>query len=155
MIDGFEYELNKMLVETYKLILKVEENTINSLKESDLTINAIHLLEAVGSSDEGVTISDIAQMLDITLPSVTAFVNKLEKKGYVNKVRCGEDGRRVLVSLTKQGNRVVAAHTYFHEQMVKNISKVFNNNEKEVLLVCIDKLNGFFRKNAAKGGGKK
>lgn len=148
MIDGFEHELNKMLVETYRLITKVEENTVNNLRTSDLTINAIHLLEAVGDSGDGITISEIADRVGITLPSVTAFVNKLEKKGYVTKIKCNEDGRRVLVSLTKQGRKITNAHAFFHEQMVKNISKVFDEKEKDVLLGCIDKLNDFFKGKA-------
>ncbi|HHW89328.1 MAG TPA: MarR family transcriptional regulator, partial [Clostridiales bacterium] len=94
--------------------------------------------------EKGVTISDIAQDLDITLPSVTVAINKLQRKGYVQKIKISEDGRKVNVVLTKLGKKVDAVHKYFHEQMTKDISKEFSKEEKSILLKGISKLNDFF-----------
>ncbi|HEY8444470.1 MAG TPA: MarR family transcriptional regulator [Clostridia bacterium] len=144
MMDAFEQELNKLLVDTYRSIVKVEESTIKNSKTLDLTINEMHMLEAIAKYDEGATISDIAQDLDITLPSVTVAINKLQRKGYVEKIKSSDDGRKVNVALTKLGRKVNAVHQYFHEQMTKDISKAFTKEEKSVLLKSISKLNDFF-----------
>ncbi|HEY8424290.1 MAG TPA: MarR family transcriptional regulator [Clostridia bacterium] len=144
MMDSFEQELNKLLVDTYRSILKVEENTIKSSKALNLSISEMHMLEAIAKNEKGVTISDIAQELDITLPSVTVAINKLQKKGYVEKIKSSDDGRKVIVALTKLGKKVNAVHQYFHEQMTKDISKEFSKEEKMILLKGIAKLNNFF-----------
>ena len=93
-MDAFAAELNTILVDTFRTIMKIEENTVRKMKNSDLTISEVHVLEAVGKSGNP-SVSDIAQELDISLPSVTVAINKLEKKGYVSKSRCAEDGRQV------------------------------------------------------------
>ncbi len=84
MLSAFEKELNEILVDTFRTILKVEEATLKGTGRIDLSISEMHLLETVGKyKEEGATISDIAQELGITLPSVTVAINKLARKGYV------------------------------------------------------------------------
>ena len=111
----FEEQLNEVIVDTYRSILRVEENILKRSDQTDLSISEIHMLEAVGKGkDRRRTISELAEVLNITLPSVTVAINKLMKKGYVEKVRGEEDGRIVYVSLTRQGRRIDSAHRYIH-----------------------------------------
>ena len=92
----------------------------------------MHLLEEVGKSGEGgVSIGDLAQKLGITPPSVTAAINKLEKKGSVSKNKCSKDGRVVYVSLTRLGIKIDSVHRYFHRQMISNISEELNEEERQ------------------------
>jgi DNA-binding MarR family transcriptional regulator len=146
VLDSFEKELNDILVDTFRSILKVEEETLKKTL-IDLSISELHLLEAVGKNrEQGRTISELAQELDITLPSVTIAIKKLLKKGYVTKVKSGEDGRMVYVVLTKQGRKVDNAHRYFHRQMVRQVSSEFSEEEKQILARGIAKLDEFFKK---------
>lgn len=153
MLDAFSNQLNELLVDTYHLILKVEEQELKNTGKIDLSLNEMHVIEAVGPDLEGKTISDIAAKLSITLPSVTVAINKLVKKGYVEKVRGEQDGRTVLVTLTKRGKKMYSVHRYFHEQMIRNISADFTNDEKETLLNGFLKLNEFFKQRVSKNGG--
>ena len=80
----FEEQLNAVIVDTYRSILKVEETILKRSDKIDLTINEMHLIESVGKGkNKQRTISEIAEDLGITLPSVTVGINKLMKKGYV------------------------------------------------------------------------
>ncbi|MPN05234.1 hypothetical protein SDC9_152484 [bioreactor metagenome] len=113
----------------------------------DLTVNEMHLLESVEKNgDNGITISDIAEDLHITLPSVTIAINKLMKKGYVEKKRGGSDGRMVYVVLTRHGHRVNLVHHKFHEDMVSAVSGELSEEEKDVLIIGMTKLNQFFQR---------
>ena len=99
-----EEQLNDLIVDAYRSILKVEETILKRSDNIDLSINEMHMLEAVGKGkNKPKTISEIAEDLGITLPSVTVAINKLVKKGYVEKLRGEEDARIVYVTLTKQG----------------------------------------------------
>lgn len=103
----FEEELNRVIVDTYRSILRVEETILKQTDRVDLTIGELHMLESVGKGkDRRRTISEIAEDLGITLPSVTVAINKLMKKGYVEKVRGEEDARIVYVSLTRMGRKM-------------------------------------------------
>ena len=114
--------------------MRVEENILKRSDQTDLSISEIHMLEAVGKGkDRRRTISELAEVLNITLPSVTVAINKLMKKGYVEKVRGEEDGRIVYVSLTRQGRRIDSAHRYFHESMVRSIIRDMTESEMQAL----------------------
>ncbi len=145
MSDPFDKRLNEILVDTFHTILKVQERAIKDSGQSDLSISEMHLLEAVAKENEGRTISDIAQELGITLPSVTVAINKLAQKGYVEKVRGASDARMVYVTLTALGHKMDSAHQYFHDQMIRSISMGLTQDEKQVLTLCIEKLNRFFK----------
>lgn len=146
-MDAFSIELNNLLVATFRSILKVEEHILKNSGRVDLTINEVHMIESVGKlNNSGKTISDIADDLNITLPSVTIAINKLVKKGYVQKVKSDVDGRTVIVTLTKLGLKIDIAHRYFHETMVRAVSKELSEDEKASMIKGIAKLNAFFEK---------
>lgn len=142
----FEEQLNEVIVDTYRSILRVEENILKRSDQTDLSISEIHMLEAVGKGkDRRRTISELAEVLNITLPSVTVAINKLMKKGYVEKVRGEEDGRIVYVSLTRQGRRIDSAHRYFHESMVRSIIRDMTESEIQALYKGVMKLDAFLK----------
>lgn len=142
-MDLFEKELNDLLVQTYRSIGLMEEQMVCTSKHMNLSINEIHLLEAIGNR-EGLTISEISEQMGISLPSVTAAINKLVKKGYVEKTRSQVDGRVVHVTLTKMGYKADTAHRYFHIRMVRSIVHDLTEEEQAALLKGLQKLNLFF-----------
>jgi MarR family transcriptional regulator, organic hydroperoxide resistance regulator len=50
------------------------------------------------------SISDLGQRLNLDSGTLTPLLKKLEKKGYVQRVRGKHDERKVYISLTDQGN---------------------------------------------------
>jgi DNA-binding MarR family transcriptional regulator len=149
-MDSFNKELNDILVDTFKTITKIEEISIKR-SGHDLSVNEVHILEAAAEEQgRGRTISDIAEDLRITLPSVTVAINKLVKKGYVSKVRDENDGRRVYVLLTEKGMQMDRVHRFFHKKLVSNIASGLTESEKEALYAAMQKMNGFFEKRLTK-----
>lgn len=93
-MDAFQRELNALMVETYRSILKVEEGMLRQQSQMDLSIGEMHMIEAIAKEKEkGRTITDIAQDQSLSLPTVTVAINKLARKGYVEKIRDDKDGR--------------------------------------------------------------
>lgn len=80
-------------------------------------LNAIRMLGVGGRPDDGdsglrrdpvpVTVSDVADALHITRPSITKLIAQLERRGDVSKIPGEKDHRVVHVALTAQGE-----HTY-------------------------------------------
>ena len=145
-MDAFAAALNDLLVNTFHSILKLEEESLSRIGAFPLSISEMHLLEAVGRGrDAGRSITDIAKELSITLPSVTTAVNKLSKKGYVEKGPAESDKRLVIVYLTQEGRRAETAHRFFHRAMVNAASQALEADEKEALLKGLNKLHAFFK----------
>ena len=91
--------LNKVLVQLFNDILHIEEKSMNNTEFKNLSITEIHTIEAIGMEGNR-TMGEIAHDLRITLGTLTTAINKLIKKGYVERKRIEQDRRVVLVSLT-------------------------------------------------------
>ena len=144
--------LNDLLVGTYNNIGKVEERMLRNTKNNDLSICDMHMLECVSQSPrKEATISEIAQALGITLPTVTVAVKRLQQKGYVTKQRDASDGRVMQVALTPQGKKMDAAHRYFHENMVRTIVRDMEPDELSSLMSALARLNDFFESKISQG----
>jgi DNA-binding MarR family transcriptional regulator len=139
MKDKF-VEINRMLVEVYDDVNRIEEYSIKKGVFSDLSITEIHTIEAVGLYGSK-TMSEIAAKLEITMGTLTTAVDKLIKKGYMERSRSTSDRRIVNVSLTKRGKLAYRIHEKFHLDMVQAIMLDFNPEEEEILLTALSKLN--------------
>ncbi len=145
-MDDFSQKLNDLLVDTFRSILKVEEQMLQKHLTLNLSISELHLIESVGKAgEEGITITSIAEDLSVSLPSVTVAINKLQMKGYVEKTRSGADNRMVYVKLTRNGRRVNAVHSRFHEAMIEGIAGDLSEEERQTLARGIVKLNAYFK----------
>lgn len=146
-MNSLESQLNDLLVRAYRSIEIIEEVYLQSMQNLNLTISEIHLLEAVGPRVKdscGKTVSEISDGLGISTPSGTLAINKLVKKGFLTKEKSETDGRVVYVNLTNMGKKAEHAHRYFHRSMVRNITQDMQEDEKQVLLRGICKMNRFF-----------
>jgi len=147
-MDAFSVALNESITETYNNVMRVETEALKKSGKIHLSINEMHLIECVGKhGPDGCTVSEIAAGLNITRPSATVAVNKLEKKGYVTKIACEHDGRVVKVRLTREGKKIDAYHSYYHRHMVREMTKDMTDEEKAILLSATKKLNEFFKQS--------
>jgi len=145
-MDDFEKSLNNVLVDTFNLILRFEENSLKKIVSVPVTITEAHLIEAIGTQENGeTTVSEISTLQGISMPTATVAVKKLESKGFITKAPCAKDGRRTIISLTEMGKRINKAHSLFHKRMVKNISNQLQEAEKDVLFRAVAKMSNFFR----------
>ncbi len=133
-------EINRLLVEVYDDVNQIEAYSIKQGAFSDLSITEIHTIDAVGLYGSK-TMSEIALALDITMGTLTTAVDKLIKKGYVERSRSTTDRRIVNVSLTKRGKLAYRIHEKFHLDLVAVIMDDFTPQEEEILLTALRKLN--------------
>lgn len=135
--------INELLVQLFNDVLQIEEQSLKSGVLSDISITEIHTIEAIGMYNER-TMSEIAQKLKITVSTLTTAINKLIKKGYVERERIEEDRRVVLVKLTKRGKLAFRLHQRFHREMINNAIEGLSLDEEEILISSLNKINDFF-----------
>ena len=136
--------VNELLVETFNDILQIEQKALKEGILKDLSITEIHTIDAIGMY-ECRTMTEVAQELKITLGTLTAAINKLLKKGYVDRKRGEEDRRSVMIALTRKGKLAFRIHDQFHSEMVKATIDGLNEEEEEILIKSLEKLNIFFK----------
>ena len=143
MKNTTEYVLNKLLVQLFNDILQIEKNAMNNTEFKDLSITEIHTIEAIGKEGNR-TMGEIANDLRITVGNLTTAINRLIKKGYVERKRIEEDRRVVVVYLTESGKKVFDEHTLFHKEMIDEVAKNFEDYELKVLTKALSKVSEFF-----------
>ena len=143
MKNTTEYVLNKLLLQLFNDILQIEKNAMNNTEFKDLSITEIHTIEAIGKEGNR-TMGEIANDLRITVGTLTTAINRLIKKGYVERKRIEEDRRVVVVYLTESGKKVFDEHTLFHKEMIDEVAKNFEDYELKVLTKALSKVSEFF-----------
>jgi DNA-binding MarR family transcriptional regulator len=82
------------------------ERIIEELDSADVTPSQLEALHHIARHDD-VTVGDIASGLEISYPSATNMVHRLEKKGLVEKLANPKDRRAVRLRLSEDGAKVV------------------------------------------------
>lgn len=137
--------LNEILVKLFRNIGTIEENTLKKGKYKNVTVNDMHVIEAIGVG-EPKNMTAVAKTLAVTTGTLTISVNSLVKKGLVERVRSEEDRRVVLVSLSQSGKSAYEYHQKFHREMVRAVIKNLNEEEKDVLAKALSNLSDYFQR---------
>lgn len=136
--------VNDYLVSVFNDILVIEESELKKSQFNDLSITEMHTIEAIGMYKKKTT-TEVAKELQITVGTLTTAINRLVKKGYVERLRSEDDRRVVKLSLTKQGKLLFRVHQYFHGQMIKNVLKDMSPEEEAILLKALKNLHDFLQ----------
>lgn len=139
MSGGF---INDYLVSIFNNVLIIEENSLKTSRFKDLTIKEMHTLDAIGSIKDCKP-TDVAKILMVTLGTVTASLNRLESKGYIERQRSTKDRRVVHLYLTKKGRLVYRLHQKFHRRLVARITEGMSPEEFLIMKEGLIKLHDF------------
>lgn len=136
--------LNHLFVNVFNQILKIEEKVIREETDLNLTVTEMHVIEAMGKTTAK-TMTEVADKLNITLGTLTASINRLLEKGYVERTKDGEDRRIVRIALTPKGMEAFDIHNRYHGEMMDSVLTHLNDAEAEVLSTTLVKISDFFR----------
>jgi len=136
--------LNEVLVGLFRNITSIEEKALKIGEYKDLSVNDMHVIEAINIHTPK-NMSSVAKMLMVTTGTLTISVNGLVKKGYVDRARSEEDRRVVLISLTEKGCKAFAQHKKFHQSMIESIVKDLDETEQVILEKALRNMGAFFR----------
>ena len=139
-----EETLNELLVGLFKDLTDIEARCLITDEFSDITINDMHIIEAIGV-EEPKKSGTVARLMSITLGTLTKAIDGLTRKGYVNRIRSDEDKRVVKLSLTDKGKSAFYHHEQFHVHMIEHIKDGLDKTELNVLVGALAKLTDYFK----------
>jgi long-chain acyl-CoA synthetase len=90
-----------------RVLARLARHVENALAEEELSIPQYRLLAFLSQGDEAA--SKLADKLDVSRPSITALVDGLVKRGFVERRPFPDDRRRVDHVITKQGTLALRA----------------------------------------------
>lgn len=135
-------KINGYLTHIFNNVLIIEEASLQSSQFSDVSIKEMHTIDSIGEA-KVTTPSDIAKDLMVTVGTITVSLNRLEKKGYIERYRSESDRRVVNVSLTSRGRLLYRLHKKFHREMVKRLVAGLPDDSVKILQTGLENLNTF------------
>jgi len=85
--------------------------------------------------------SELAAMEKITAQSISQIINKLDKCGYINKKASADDKRKVIITISATGKKIVSEKRQEKQEWLAHaISNNLTAKEKKVLTETIDVL---------------
>lgn len=139
--------VDTLLSDTFNSILRIEERSLKNRLTEGLSIAELHTIVAVGLHEIN-SMKVVASRLDVTMATLTAAMNKLERKGFVERSRSEIDRRQVLVQLTSKGRKAFRAHESFHKKMVDSALAALTQEEEELFVSALGKIKDFFDKES-------
>ena len=122
-----------LLLDIYDKILVTEEKALNKGLFKDLSIAEMHTLEGIGLYGNR-TMSETAATLGITTGTLTVAIDRLVRKGYVERHRDSADRRVVRILLTKKGKLAYRMHGKFHTLLVDRLVSPLDDEQRQILL---------------------
>ena len=77
-------------------------------REHGLTPSQCNILSILRGEGKPLPILEIASRTITIVPGITGLIDRLEKAGFVNRLRCEKDRRVIYVALTDQGMATLA-----------------------------------------------
>lgn len=142
---GTDEVINELLVKLFKNVIEIEERCLITPEFKDISVNDMHIIEAVGI-EEPKSMSTVAKLMSITTGTLTKSIDGLSDKGYVDRERGKKDKRVVFVSLTEKGRKAYVHHEKFHRSMIGHMRDGLSEQEITVLVYALAKLNDHFNK---------
>jgi len=143
-LNSNKHVLNELLVTIFNDILEIEQTALQQGVLNDLSVTEIHTIEAIGMYKSR-TMTEVANDLNITVGTLTTAITKLVKKEYVERTRGEEDRRSVMIALTRKGKLAYRVHERFHQDMINETINGLTDEEEEVLIGSLEKVNKFFK----------
>ncbi len=77
------------------------------LREHELTPSQYNVLRILRGEGKSLPILEIAGRTITVVPGITGLIDRLERAGFVNRVRCEEDRRVIYVALAERGTQTL------------------------------------------------
>ncbi|MBD5432475.1 MAG: MarR family transcriptional regulator [Lactobacillus sp.] len=135
-------EISDALYNSYYGIERIEQTELKKSKFKDLTPNELHAIDAIGLHSH-LTTSQLAEKLHVTRATISTQVDRLVRKGYVDRIRDEKDRRIIRLKLTHRGKLVCRAYHAYHNLMVKSFLQNLDENELQTIYRAFTNLEKF------------
>ena len=99
-------QLTKTLMDDFRRIVQVLRSSHRAATKANLTGAQLFVLNTISSAQRPMSISEVAEQTRTDPSTVSVVVERLVRKGLVQRRRSGDDARRNELTLTAKGMRV-------------------------------------------------
>jgi DNA-binding MarR family transcriptional regulator len=132
---------DQVLVSLRQIIRAIDLHSKHLERESGLTGPQLLVMQLIGRSGE-TTAGVIARQVSLSQATVTSIIDRLERKGLLQRQRSTADKRKVLVTLTDSGGKALQnAPTLMQESFIQAFNEL-QDWEQAVILSSLQRVAG-------------
>ncbi|MEZ8051982.1 MULTISPECIES: MarR family winged helix-turn-helix transcriptional regulator [Vibrio] len=131
--------LNQNLEKIERFASKIWRTQVNEDPICQLSFNEYDYLKVIQSSPEPIRLTDLAIEMQVTKPSATTMVQRLERKGLVERKVSLEDARSKLVVLTSKAEVGLEEESKIYQVMAQILESRLSEQESQQLNLLLNK----------------
>ncbi|MGB1974044.1 MAG: MarR family winged helix-turn-helix transcriptional regulator [Vibrio toranzoniae] len=131
--------LNQNLEKIERFASKIWRTQANEDPICQLSYNEYDYLKVIQTSPEPIRLTDLATEMQVTKPSATTMVQRLERKGLVKRKASLEDARSKLVVLTNKAELSLEEESKIYQVMAQILESRLSEQESKQLNLLLDK----------------
>ncbi len=144
--NEYEEDLSlKLFIVLSRALESVKKEVVKDIKNYHLNLTEFAVLEFLYHKGEQ-PIQLIGKKVLLASSSITYVVDKLEEKGYLERIACPKDRRVIYGKLTEKGQNLMDDVFPQHKKAIATIFSSLTNDEKEQAIALLKKI-GLFAKS--------
>ena len=119
---------------------KINESISNALKPYDVSLQQFNVLRILrGQNGKPANLSTLNERMVTKMSNTTRLVDKLILKGFVDRITCPSNRRKVEINITSEGNKVLNKMDVAMNKAEKSVLKNISEKELEQLNILFNK----------------
>ncbi|MEZ8124838.1 MarR family winged helix-turn-helix transcriptional regulator [Vibrio splendidus] len=131
--------LDQNLEKIERFASKIWRTQVNEDPICQLSFNEYDYLKVIQASLEPIRLTDLAIEMQVTKPSATTMVQRLERKGLVERKASLEDARSKLVILTQKAEVGLEEESKIYQVMAQVLESRLSEQESHLLNLLLNK----------------
>lgn len=131
--------LNENLEKIERFASKIWRTQSKEDPIGQLSFNEYDYLKVIEAAKDPIRLTDLAEEMQVTKPSATTMVQRLERKGLVERRPSPEDARSKLVVLTTKAETGLEEESKIYQVMANTLESQLTEQEIEQLNLLLNK----------------
>lgn len=128
--DLHELRISDSLLRVVYKFFEIDKKTRYYGTNVPLFPSEIHMINKI-KQNEGIHVTGLANILNVTKGAVSQIIMKLEKKGLIQKEKDINNQSRLVLKLTSKGERAYQNHERFHKKIEAMVNEIIKDASKE------------------------
>lgn len=137
---GKESDLNlRLWILSNRFNINIHRQLLTVFKKHGLSASQFAVLEVLYHKGD-LTVGEIIEKILITGGNITVVIKNLEQKELLTIKQDLNDGRKKLISITKEGEKLLEQAFKEHLELLNSLLEGYSREEKEQLILLIKKM---------------
>ena len=138
-MKGMKIKLQKEVLKHFReIFIQAKSELKDNVKKTGLTGSQLWIMQQIYNFN-GISNSELAKNLTLHVSTCSILVNKLIKKGLIEKTRSSTDERKIVLTISLKGKQLMAKAPKSPEGAIPSTLKKLNIEELEELNTVLTK----------------